>query len=241
MAKLWKRRDDNGCYIRGYIGAPITWQVHPHAIRYLNRRGVYVDDEIPPELMQKLKATKGWLFTKEEYPFVVFDEFKDPNFGTRPFVRGSVQGTTQVVSVAGMSGDFGGKSARKKPKKKSSGGVGTPATRSDSTAEKTPDWASQALLKEQPQSKQASNAHLMNTMPALAETSQDLLSESMMNASAPSSNSFFADADDHDGDSTTLTTRIKAWYVSGGDLPLWVVILIVILLLVASILMSRLF
>ncbi len=100
MAVLSRREDDGGFYTRINIGGIATRQVHPDAVRYLTKRGVYVGDEIPPELMRKLRSTKHWLFTKEEFPFVIFPEHKDPSFGTRRSSdkRTAIQGTTRVVA-----------------------------------------------------------------------------------------------------------------------------------------------
>lgn len=65
MAKLY-RRQDGGYYTRTYMGVTVTKQVHIDAVRYLNNRGVTVGDEIPTQLMDKLRNTQGWLYTKYE-------------------------------------------------------------------------------------------------------------------------------------------------------------------------------
>lgn len=101
MAVLSRREDDGGFYTRINIGGIATRQVHPDAVRFLNKRGVYVGDEIPTEHMRKLRSTKHWLYTKEEFPYILFNEHRDPQFGMRPsgYVRRSVQGSTKVTSV----------------------------------------------------------------------------------------------------------------------------------------------
>lgn len=104
MATLSRRQDDGGFYIRtgrGYFG---TKQVHPDAVRYLNRHDVYMGDPIPSRLMEALSSKPGWLFTKEEHPHVTFFEFSDPGFGRRSTSRSAVQGTTRVVSVSASPG-----------------------------------------------------------------------------------------------------------------------------------------
>lgn len=106
MAKLSRRIEDGGYYIRtgkGYFG---TKQVHPDAVRFLNDRSVYRGDDIPSHLMTELDTRKGWLFTKEECPFVTFFEFGDRKFGERPIVHGSShRGRTQVVNIAPSQGE----------------------------------------------------------------------------------------------------------------------------------------
>ncbi|MCA9833833.1 MAG: hypothetical protein KC435_07815 [Thermomicrobiales bacterium] len=113
MARLSRRQEDGGYYIRtgkGYFG---TKQVHPDAIRFLNKRRVYKGDEIPSSLMSQLESHKGWLFTKEEHPFVTFFEFGDPRFGEKPTSSPvAYRGKAQVVTVTSQPTE------RQKPRQK---------------------------------------------------------------------------------------------------------------------------
>lgn len=98
MATLSRHKEDGGFYIRTGEGYHGTKQVHPDAVRYLNKHGVFVGDEIPTGIMSILRSKKGWLYTKGEHPYVVFFEFSDPHFGMRSVPRSAVSGTTRVVS-----------------------------------------------------------------------------------------------------------------------------------------------
>lgn len=260
MAKLWKRKDGSGCYIRGNIGAPVTWQVHPHAIRYLNKRGVYVGDEIPPNLMQKLKATEGWLYTKEEYPFVVFDEFRDPTFGTRSKGRSAVQGTTRVYSFNYSTGSARSRLDTQAPIRQSSRRRAT----SQQPPKNDPNLNSKKRRKltAEEQSKKA-KPELDRAKAARAKLEQEIAEEFerknktskvettwiLPNTQTHIDGAPEIGAADRQAMDTfdlksmkqpaTLFSRLRHWYVSGGDLPLWMVILFVVLLLVASLILSR--
>lgn len=136
MASL-SRREDGGFYIRTQRGFYATKQVHPDAVRYLNQLNVWVGDSLSQEMMRKLRNTKGWLYTKEEFPFVTFLELDDPAFGARP--KPKFQGTTVVMTKDRFSEDVlfrkSGTSGRSvaSPKRRSQASQGKGANSSAST------------------------------------------------------------------------------------------------------------